>query len=65
MANLDVALQLGDVVDRLRKLEPDLDRLGGAGGLLVEGAVCELRTLLLGKLVDISASGKLGVIWDG
>lgn len=64
MADLDVTLQLGHVVDRLRKLESNLDGLGGAGRLLVERAVCELRTLLLGELFDISASGKLGVVWD-
>jgi hypothetical protein len=52
------------VVDRLCKLESNLDGFGGAGWLLVEGAVCKLRTLLLRKLLDISASGKLGVVGD-
>lgn len=57
VADLDVALESGDVQDGLGELEADRDRGAGSGGLLVEGPVDELVALRLGVLVELSIFG--------
>ena len=64
VADLNVALEVGNVNHGLVELEPNLDGLERAGGLLVKGTIDELRSLLLGELLDVSTARKLGVIGD-
>lgn len=64
VADLDIALELGNVADRLGELESHRSGGDGAGGLLVEGTVRELGALLLGELGDVAAAGNLGVVGD-
>lgn len=57
VADLDVALKRRDVQHGLRELEAGARRRAGAGGLLVEGPVDELGTLLLRVLADAGVVG--------
>lgn len=64
VADLDVALQAGDVGHGLVELEADRDGLVGSRRLLVEGPVGELGALLLGELGRVAGAGELGVVRD-
>ena len=65
VADLNVPLQARNMDHRLVELESHLDMLGGSGRLLVKRSIDELGALLLGELLDVAGTGKLGIIGNG
>lgn len=65
VADLDVAVELGNVRDGLHELESDTSGQNGTSWLLAKGTIGELGTLLDGELLVVAASRDLGIVRDG
>lgn len=62
MADLDIALKVGDMKNRLGELEANSDGLLGTGWQLFERTVSQLRALFRWELSNIATSRNLGVV---